>query len=176
MADASATVAIEQLAQRLERLESTQAIRDVVTAYFAACERLDGTTSPAELTALFTPDAVWSGKGKRYGAAYGTFHGRDAIVTWLAGYAGPPPHFALNAHFLGNERIAVEGDRGHGTWMMVQTSTYTAGPSDLRGARLEVWFSRDDGVWRIAHFVTENLFSRFVHPWEDANPIPVPER
>jgi len=162
------------VAERLDRLESESAIRALVATYFDLCDRLDAGALD-ELGALFTPNATWSGRGARYGAAFGAHHGRDAIVAMLGSYSGPPPHFALNAHFLGNERIVVDGDRAHGRWLMLQTSTYTAGGSDLRAAALRLGFERLAEGWRIHDFETENLFSRPVDRWDDPAPVPVPE-
>jgi hypothetical protein len=130
-----------------------------------------------ELGELFAIDAVWAGKGQRYGAAFGGHQGRAAIVSMLESYRGPTPHFAMNAHFLASETIKVAHDciTARGTWMMLQTSTYADGRSDLRSARLEVAFAVEDGRWRIARFETENLFSRPVDRWDDPAPVPVPD-
>ncbi len=160
---------------RLDRLESESAIRGLVATYFDLCERLDAPDTLEELRGLFTPEATWSGRGARYGAAFGAHRGRDAIVAMLGKYAGPPPHFAINAHFLGSERIVVDGPRARGRWMMVQASTYTAGSSDLRAASLRLEFERLAEGWRIGSFETENLFSRRVEAWDDQAPIPLPE-
>jgi hypothetical protein len=58
--------------------------------------------------------------------------------------------------------------------MMLQTSTYRSGASDLRSARLTVGFEREGTSWRIKCFETENLFSRPVDRWDDPTPVPVP--
>jgi len=170
----AATDPLADVLRRLDRLESVNAIRTLVMTYFALCDRLDASTSLAALGDLFTADATWSGKGTRYGAAFGRHDGRDAIVAMLARYASPP-HFALNAHFLGSERIEVDGDRADGRWMMLQTSSYTAGGSDLRAANLAIGFERLAEGWRMSRFETENLFSRQVGAWNDQMPISVPE-
>ncbi len=167
--------ALANVLERLDRLESESAIRRLVARYFDLCEHLDPDTPLDELGALFTEDATWIGTGARYGAAFGGHTGRAAIVAMLAKYTGPPPHFALNAHFLASERIVVDGDRATGRWMMLQTSTYTAGTSDLRAAALHLAFARLAEGWQIARFETEHLFSRQVDGWNDQAPIAVPE-
>ncbi|PTQ13251.1 polyketide cyclase [Sphingomonas oleivorans] len=163
------------LLARLERLEAESAIRGVMARYMELCDRLDATTPMDELGALFTRDALWAGKGARYGAAFGGHCGRDAIVAMLDRYRGPVPYFAMNAHFLTSEVIRVEGDAAEGSWVMLQTSTYASGTSDLRAARLHVRFAVEEGRWRIARFETENLFSRPVDRWDDPAPVPVPD-
>jgi ketosteroid isomerase-like protein len=164
---------IARLTARIERLEAPAAIRAVITDYMRLCDRLDASTPMDELGALFTDDAVWTGTGARYGAAFGGHHGRAAILAMLDAYRSPP-HFAFNAHFLTSETIEVTGDTAHGRWLMLQTATYASGASDLRSARLDVRFARTEERWRISRFETENLFSRPVDRWDDPAPVPVP--
>lgn len=168
--------ALPEIVARLEALEAESAVRRVVADYMRLCDSLGPDTPMDELGALFTVNAVWEGKGARYGAVFGRHEGRTAIVAMLDAYRGPEPHFAMNAHFLASETIAVEGETAKGSWTMLQTSTYASGASDLRAARLEVSFAREDGRWRIAHFQTGALFSRPVDHWDSAAPVPVPTR
>jgi hypothetical protein len=181
------TARIEQLEGRIERLEASThqleaqvAIRAVMTDYMCLCDRLDDRTPMLELGELFTVDAVWTGKGSRYGAAFGSHHGRDAIVAMLGAYR-EPPHFTFNAHYLTSEKIQVSADTARGEWLMLQTSTYSTGASDLRSARLTVDFLRrapsvphSAVLWQISRFETENLFSRPVDRWDDPTPVLVP--
>ncbi|WP_281372490.1 nuclear transport factor 2 family protein [Novosphingobium hassiacum] len=159
---------------RLADLEAEGRIRRLMARYMELCDHLDASTPMDELGALFAEDATWSGKGARYGASFGAHRGRAAIVAMLDRYRGPVPHFAMNAHFLCSESIHVTGETAHGSWMMLQTSTYADGRSDLRSARLEVGFIVEDGAWRIGSFETENLFSRPVTGWDNPAEIPVP--
>lgn len=166
---------LDRLLARLSRLEAEGEIRRAMMRYMELCDHLDATTPIPELGELFTRDAIWAGKGQRYGSAFGGHAGRDAIVAMLDSYRRPVPHFAMNAHFLTSETIAVDGDHATGCWMLLQTSTYADGRCDLRAARLEVGFRVEEGRWRIARFETENLFSRPVDRWDDPAPVPVPE-
>ncbi|MET1755730.1 nuclear transport factor 2 family protein [Novosphingobium sp. RD2P27] len=166
--------ALEGISARLTRLEAAEAVRRVATRYFRLCDTLGPQTPFDELGALFTRDAVWEGRG-RYRKAFGQHEGREAIVAMLASYA-EPQHFALNAHYLSSEDIDVTGAAtARAGWMMLQVSTYRDGRSDLRSAALRLDFAVEDGAWRIARFVTENIFSRDVAPWNDEAPISVPE-
>lgn len=160
---------------RLDTLEAESAIRRVVARYFQICDHLGADTPFEELGELFTRDARWQGSG-RYQAAFGGYEGRDAIVAMIRSYCVPQPHFAMTAHFFSAESIAVTGDSAVGEWMMLQTSTYSAGNADLRSAALTLGFAREDGRWRIADFCTANIFSRRVDHWNDTADIPVPER
>jgi ketosteroid isomerase-like protein len=163
-----------ELRARIDNLESQAAIRTVMAEYLHLCDRLDASTPMDELANLFTPDAVWVGVGARYGAAFGGHHGRPAIIAMFDAYRSPR-HFSFNAHFLTSETITAAGDIAQGRWMMLQTSTYSSGSSDLRGAKLTVDFVRAHAKWQISRFETENLFSRAIDRWDDPSPVPVPK-
>lgn len=160
-------IVIAALHSRLERLETESAIRNIMARYMSLCDRLDESTPMDELAALFTRDAVWTGKGRRYQAAFGEHCGRAAIAEMLGTYRGPPPHFAFNAHFLTSESINATSTPVVGTWLMLQTSTYADGTSDLRCARLNVQFAFEDARWRIRRFETENIIARPIDRWND---------
>jgi ketosteroid isomerase-like protein len=165
---------LADLRAELAGFRAERAVRAVVMRYFRLCDTLGPDTSLEELGLCFTKDALWEGRG-RYKKAFGRHEGRDAIVAMLGSYAVPVAHFAMNAHFLSTETIAVDGDAAVGQWSMLQTSTYRDGRSDLRSAALTIHCTVEDGAWRIAHFITENLFSRDVDHWSDTAPISVPD-
>lgn len=164
------------LSQRLALLEAEQAVRACMNRYMVLCDALDVHSPLDELAGLFTVDAVWEGKGARYRGSFGRYAGREAIAAMFAKYMVEPAHFALNVHFLCSELIRVASPAiASGSWVMLQTSTFASGASHLNAARLSVEFRCDgDGVWRMSHFQTENLFSRPVEGWNDDAPLPVP--
>ncbi len=165
---------VDDLRQEIALLRAERAVRAVTMRYFRLCDTLGPDTPLHALGELFAPDATWEGRG-RYRNAFGRHAGREAIVAMLATYADPP-HFTLNAHYLSSEAITVaDAARATGHWMLLQASTYRDGCSDLRSAALTLDFRCDEGVWRIARFVTENIFSRDVSPWNDEAAISVPQ-
>lgn len=163
----------DAILDRLALMEAEGAIRRLVARYFAICDDLGPATPFEELGNLFAHDAIWEGRG-RYAKAFGRYEGRSAIVDMIRSYCLPSPHFAMTGHFFGAESIAVDGAGASGQWMMLQTSDYAAGNSDFRAARLTLGFSHDGSRWRIARFLTENIFSRQVPRWNDEASIPVP--
>jgi hypothetical protein len=165
---------LAELRAELLALRAERDVRAVVMRYFRLCDTLRPDTSMQELGLCFTRDAVWEGRG-RYRKAFGRHRGRDAIVAMLHSYAAPHPHFAMNAHFLSTETIAGDGEAMVGQWSMLQTSTYHDARSDLRAAALTIRCVVEDGAWRIAHFVTENLFARDVDHWSDTVAISIPD-
>lgn len=165
---------LEALAARIALLEAEGAVRRVAAEYFRLCDTLGPDTPMDRLGALFTRNAVWEGLG-RYRKAFGRHEGRDAIVAMLAAYANPP-HFALNGHYLASEAIEMgDNHSATGRWMMLQISTCAAGRSDFRSAALTIDFAQEEGAWRIARFLTRNIFSRDVGPWNDEADISVPQ-
>ncbi|MCO6058420.1 nuclear transport factor 2 family protein [Pseudomonas sp. MOB-449] len=164
----------EALEQRLRQLESEHAVRACMNRYMELCDALDARTPLDELAGLFSVDAVWEGKGAKYARSFGGYQGREAIRAMFATYMTEPAHFALNLHFLCSELIRVEGVEATGSWVMLQTSTFASGASHLNAARLTVKFREEEGAWRMAHFQTENQFSRPVDAWNDSAHLPVP--
>lgn len=165
---------VEALEQRLRRFETEHAVRACMNRYMVLCDALDARTPIDELAGLFTLEAVWEGKGAKYTKSFGGYHGREAIAAMLAGYMKSPAHFALNVHFLTSELIEVGEDVVMGSWVMLQTSTFTSGASHLNAARLTVRFAEEEGQWRMAYFQTENLFGRPVQAWTSDADLPVP--
>ncbi|HEY0834746.1 MAG TPA: nuclear transport factor 2 family protein [Azospirillum sp.] len=172
----SERLTLRALLRRVEDLEAEKRVRACINRYMALCDDLGEGFDLDPLMDLFTGDAVWEGKGARYGKTFGRMEGREAIRAMFAKYTVPPAHFRLNVHFLTGEEIAVDGAEAGGRWVMLQTSTFASGVSQLSSARLDVGFRREDEVWRIARFQTERLFSRPVaKPWDEAADLPVPE-
>ncbi|WP_339540924.1 nuclear transport factor 2 family protein [Pseudomonas sp. RA_5y_Pfl1_P24] len=172
----SATIPRADLERRLRRFENEASARACMNRYMVLCDALDARTPLHELAGLFTLDAVWEGKGAKYAQSFGGYRGREAIAAMFAGYMKTPAHFALNVHFLTSELIEVQDDTVLGSWVMLQTSTFASGASHLNAARLNVRFAEEDGQWRMAHFQTENLFSRPVEAWNSDAELPVPRQ
>ncbi|MBA1274539.1 nuclear transport factor 2 family protein [Stutzerimonas azotifigens] len=167
---------IADLQAQLERFQIEHASRACMNRYMVLCDALDASTPLDELAGLFTTDAVWEGKGAKYAGSFGGYRGREAIRAMFATYMKTPAHFALNVHFLTSELIEVSEEGALGSWVMLQTSTFADGASHLNAARLTVRFAEEGGQWRMAHFQTENLFSRPVDAWNSEARLPVPEK
>lgn len=166
---------IEELENCLQQVRSQNAIRACMNRYMVLCDDLKADSPLDELAELFTETAIWEGKGAKYQKAFGGYKGRDAIRAMFATYTVEPAHFALNVHFLTSELIEVNGPSATGSWVMLQTSTFASGASHLNAARLTVQFAEESGKWRMAHFQTENLFSRPVSNWNSEAYLPVPK-
>ena len=168
---------LEQLRQRVSALEAAREVSACLHEYMQLCDYLDEGFDLDPLLALFTEDAVWEGQGKRYAATFGRREGRAAIRAMFAKYTLPPAHFVLNVHFLTSEKVDVRSaSEAEGTWVLLQTATFTDGRSQLGSALLNVRFRKEEGRWKIAHFCTTSRFNRPVQtPWDNPQPLPVPE-
>lgn len=173
MTDAEKIIA---LTRRIEVLEGEHAVRACMNRYMYLCDRLGVGFPLDDLMALFTDDATWEGTGGRYRKTFGRHQGKQAIRGMFEKYTVPPAHFRLNVHYLTSELITVDGSTAHGTWVLLQPSTFSSGRSQLSSARLSVLFRKESEVWKIAEFQTEALFSRPIeHPWDSTDDLPTPD-
>lgn len=167
----------EHLGNELARGDAERAVRQCINRYMAMCDDLNQSTDLDGLMDLFTVYAVWEGVGE-YAKTFGRLNGRSAIREMFAKYMTEPPHFAMNVHMLGNEKIDVaeSGTTAIGRWVLLQPSTFSSGDSQLSCAKLKVSFVQErDGVWRMNHFQTERQFSRPMdEPWNAKSDLPVP--
>ncbi len=167
---------VASLSKRLRAFEDEKAVRACMNRYMYLCDILDVGFDLESLMALFTEDAVWEGRGRRYGKTFGRHVGIEAIRGMFEKYTLPPAHFETNVHFLTSELIDVQDQEANGSWVLLQTSTFSSGKSQLSSARLTVRFLCDEGVWKIDHFQTESLFNRpVITPWDQPADLPVPE-
>ncbi len=166
---------IMKLEQRLIALETEKLVRACMNRYMALCDDLNVGMDLAPLVDLFTEDATWQGAGRRYAKTFGSHEGREAIGQMFAKYTDDPAHFALNAHFLCNEVIEVNGEQAVGSWRLIQPSTFSSGKSQLSCAKIDAEFSIQYGCCRISAFKTTNIFSRpMQESWDNAAPLAVP--
>lgn len=160
MTSLDSATSIHDLARRLDRLESAQAVRATLARYMLLCDQPCDDCAFPQLADLFAADAVWEGVGRHYAGSFGRHQGRDAIVAFVQSYLAPSPHFTRNLHFLTSDQVSVaeDGASARGQWLMLQLSTYGSGGADAISARLDIDFRRGaDGRWLIAHFRTERL-------------------
>jgi ketosteroid isomerase-like protein len=174
-----------ELEDRLERFEDAAAIRACVHRYMALCDRLDASTPMDALLDCFTEDAIWAGKGARYGESFGgTAAARDRRHARPTA-ARCPARTARSARRT-SPSTPTSSARSSSP-PPARTPPAPSGPccrpppsptrAHLNAAQLTLQMRRDtDGHWRIAHFETENLLSRPVDHWHSDTALPVPRR
>lgn len=173
------SISNEEILLRLHSFEAEKKVRRCMNTYMLLCDQLGVTSELAALKGLFSEDAVWQGKGKRYAKTFGRYQGREAIGDMFSSYTKEPAHFELNAHFLCNELIDVdlESKSANASWMLIQPSSFSNGKSQLSCARITAEFVLLDNVWLISSFTTENIFSRPMNePWDNSAALAVPDQ
>ncbi|MFX4728782.1 nuclear transport factor 2 family protein [Acinetobacter baumannii] len=170
-------VDMTKLLLHLEQLKAQQEIRNCINRYMEICDALDAHTDLNELMNLFDAECIWEGIGEKYAKTFGRYDSWQAIYNMFKSYTQQESHFVMNAHFLSSEQIYIEQDRAHASWLMLQTSTFRDERSHLNAAKLTVHFQQQvEGMWKIKHFQTENIFSRPVSHWNSSEELPVPNQ
>lgn len=128
----------EDLAARIDRLESIEAITKLKHRYMRYC---DLGYPPDKLGPLFTEDAVWTSKD------FGHHAGRAAIEAFFGGVSA---QIVFAAHLAMNFIIDVNGDHATGTWRILMPCTFMED-----GKKVSRWllgdydeeYVRQNGVW-----------------------------
>jgi hypothetical protein len=128
----------DDLARRVDRLESVEAIKKLKHTYMKYC---DLGYPPAKLGPLFADDAVWTSK------AFGHHPSRSAIEAFFGGISA---EIVFAAHLAMNFVIDVDGDHGTGQWRILMPCTMMEG-----GRKVSRWilgdyderYVRQNGVW-----------------------------
>lgn len=167
---------LSKMQSQLHELISQKEISACIHEYMRLCDNLSEGFNLDPLLSLFTTDAIWEGKGERYENAFGRIEGIKNIRLMFDKYTRKPAHFNLNVHFLTNEVIDLEDVKNaHGQWLLLQTSTFNNGNSQLSCAVLDVYF-RFDERWKIKHFMTKSRFNRPVKmSWDSPEKLSVPD-
>ncbi|MFP5465208.1 MAG: nuclear transport factor 2 family protein [Gammaproteobacteria bacterium] len=151
----------DDLAARLARLESLEAIRDLIAGYARGADR---NNDPAILAPLFAPDATWAAKG------FGPFRGRDAIAEGLAATGRTDILWSLHYMISPLIELATDGQTATGSWYLWELATM---PGKVANQPDSIWvggtyqadFCRTDGRW---YFHNVWLDIRLATPFEEA--------
>jgi hypothetical protein len=150
----------DDLARRIDRLESIEAIKKLKHVYMHYC---DLGYPPEKLGPLFTDDAVWTGKG------FGHHAGRPAIEAFFGGVSA---QITFAAHLAMNSIIDVDKDKGTGKWRILMPCTIVdAGKGISRwmvGDYVEEYV-RLNGTWLFSKIDYVNNFNvPFDRSWADS--------
>jgi hypothetical protein len=128
--------------QRLARLESIEAIKQLKARYCAGC---DDDHNPETLAALFHQDAVWEATSN------GRFEGIDAIRGFFAELRASR-RIRNSAHHAINPIIDVNGDSATGHWRLIMLYTANRPDGGVQYLRIIGWYRetyrRSGGEWR----------------------------
>ena len=127
---------VEELRDRVRRLEDIEALRNLKAEYAAAC---DDNYDPDRLAALFVEDATWESQG------LGRYEGREAIREFFRGISD---HFVFALHYGLNPQIDVTGDTARARWYLFMPCTVgDTGKAMWRAGLDEEEYVRVHGKW-----------------------------
>jgi hypothetical protein len=129
---------IRRILERLDALESQDAIRRLKATYMQWCDEQRG----LEIANLFWEDGVWEGLG---GSAFGAVVGRAAIGEM---FQASPARLTFTVHYLTNESIEVHGNQATGQWKLLEPCTFRHDLALWQGGWYADDFERRDGVWK----------------------------
>lgn len=133
------------LLERVDRLESIEAIRSLKARYCAGC---DDDHNPDTLLALFWPDAVW--EASEIARCEGHAEIRAFFQQMRDGGT-----MRNSGHHAVNPDITVDGDEATGHWRLIMLWTGNAVDGDIQYQRIIGWYreryQRRNGVWKFQH-------------------------
>jgi hypothetical protein len=149
---------LSDLRTRVQRLESMEAIRDLITTY---AQGADAGNDVSVLRPLYTDDAVWESPG------FGRFEGGDAIAVMQQRMAAERLPWTL--HYMVSPKISVAGSltEAEAIWYLWQLATLVEGAGDtgtphwiggVYNARVRCLA----GTWKFAYI---NLDIRMITPY-----------
>jgi ketosteroid isomerase-like protein len=128
------------LADRIERLESIEALKQLKYRY---CAAVDANYDAAAIAAMFTEDGVWDGDDLGY------FSGRDAIHR---SFLDPNASVQWMRHCVFNPIVEVTGDRARCQWYMwLPKIVNDGGSKSFQGGTHVDQCRRINGQWYFEH-------------------------
>lgn len=149
---------LSELRIRVQRLESVEAIRDLITTY---AQGADAGNDIAVLRPLYTDDAVWESPG------FGRFEGGDGIAGMQQRMAAE--RLAWTLHYMVSPKINVADNltEAQASWYLWQLATLVDGAGDSGtphwiGGLYAARFRCVAGIWKFAYI---NLDVRMITPY-----------
>ena len=102
-----------ELADKIQRLEDIEAIRNLKARYCAFCD--DG-YDPDGIASLFVEDGVWEGGVH----VQGKYEGREAIRSY---FSNTSSRITFAVHSVLNPIIEINGNTAHASWYLFQPCT-----------------------------------------------------
>jgi 3-phenylpropionate/cinnamic acid dioxygenase small subunit len=136
---------LDALARRLDRLEQTAAVIDVLYQYAYALDYGD----EQSFVACFTDDAVWEAHNAVTGGVM-RYAGRTELERFAAGHTRPPD--LRHKHVIAEPRVGIDAEDATSTCYFALIVGAPGGiPELMTFGRYVDRFVRVGGQWRIAH-------------------------
>lgn len=152
MSDAT-TIDVTSLLERLDALESREAIAGLMTSYMAATDAPSG--KGAKVAVLFTEDGRWESVGPHGNPGWAAV-GHEALI---AKFDRNVDRMPFSAHFVTNAAVHLDGDTARGQFMYFQACTYRGDQPLWIAGSYDNDFRRVDGRWLLSHMRVRNFFT-----------------
>jgi hypothetical protein len=149
----TATVDLTALLERLDALESREAIAGLMTAYMAATDASTG--KGVRVAALFTEDGRWESVGPHGNPGWAAV-GHEALI---AKFDRNVDRMPFSAHFVTNPAVQLDGDTARGRFMYFQACTYRGDQPLWIAGSYDNDFRRVEGRWLLSHMRVRNFFT-----------------
>jgi ketosteroid isomerase-like protein len=131
---------MNELAQRITRLEDIEAIKQLKVRYSHICDDLH---NPDTIASVFAEDAIW--ESADFGRAQGHQEIRDLFQQFR-------DTFTFSQHNMTNPIIEVDGDRATGIWYISGPWTHAENNHAIwMMARYDDDYVKIDGEWKYQH-------------------------
>lgn len=164
---------IQDLLERVQRLEDESAIRSMMAEMLLKADERDNPRWGERLVEYYTEDGMWA-SGSGFADVGMAERGKAALTEkFMTG-----TRICESSHLLGSESIKVTGDEAEGTWLCFEPATLR-GPDDTREA---VWvmgryfceFRRDGKGWKVRTVCFEGIFcTPFDKGWTEQRFTPI---
>lgn len=153
------------LEQRISRIESLEAIKQLKARY---CEVCDDDHNPDEIVTLFTANGIWEGHG------IGTAKGHEQIRELFQRFQSA---MSFTQHMVMNPIIDVDGDSAAARWYFFGPFTMKKngrkgaandpGKAVWQAARYHETYSKVDGEWKIQHLkiARPTMYAEYAVGW-----------
>ena len=149
----TATVDLTSLLERLDVLESREAIVGLMTSYMAATDAPSG--KGGRVAVLFTEDGRWESVGPHGNPGWAAV-GHEALT---AKFDRNVDRMPFSAHFVTNPAVQLDGDTARGQFMYFQACTYRGNQPLWIAGSYDNDFRRVDGRWLLSHMRVHNFFT-----------------
>ncbi len=138
-----------ETAARLDRLEATEAIKELKARYADVC---DTGYDPVRMRPFFTDDAVWDG-----GPRFGRHEGVDAVCEFFAGVSNLIT-WALHYMIAPIIDVSDDGLTATGSWYLLEPCTIATddGPRAMViTGRYADRYRKEGGAWKFSEVVLD---------------------
>jgi len=129
----------EELSKRIQVIEDTEAIKQLMYTYADIC---DDNHNPERINSVFTEDALWEGGGD-----LGVFEGHDQIKAAFEDFSTA---IDFSRHHLNSPIIEINDHKASAKWYMIGVFDKD-GDESISTVTYTGEYIKEDGEWLISH-------------------------